>query len=57
MGDEGLDMDAMNICTLASGNAGFPCDADAITGVSLSIGAAGLGLLMIGFLMNKVRGN
>ena len=57
MGDEGLNMEALNVCTLASKNEGFPCSADAITGVSLSIGAAGLGLLMIGFLMNKVRGN
>ena len=48
--------DILNYCEVESGVTGFPCDANAITAVSLGLAAAGLGLLMVGWLMKKVSG-
>ena len=44
----------VNFCELESGVTGFPCNADAITAVSVGLGAAGLGVLMVVWLMSKV---
>lgn len=45
----------LNICSIESGNPGFPCDSSAIAAVSLGLAAAGVGLLMVAFLMAKLR--
>eukprot|EP00591_Stephanopyxis_turris_P000530 CAMPEP_0195525808 /NCGR_PEP_ID=MMETSP0794_2-20130614/26438_1 /TAXON_ID=515487 /ORGANISM="Stephanopyxis turris, Strain CCMP 815" /LENGTH=766 /DNA_ID=CAMNT_0040656347 /DNA_START=31 /DNA_END=2331 /DNA_ORIENTATION=- len=46
----------MNICALSSGgNTEFPCNADAITIVSLSLAASGLAMIMVLFLMIRLK--
>jgi hypothetical protein len=42
-------------CLEATGVEGFPCNVDAITAVSLSIGASLISLIFVCFLTNKVR--
>jgi hypothetical protein len=49
-----IDVDGIDACFRASGEIGFPCNADPIIVVILSIGAGVLSLFMVFYLMRKV---
>jgi len=40
-----------NVCAVASGQTGFPCDVNAITGVSLGIAGAACALIFVNFFL------
>lgn len=48
-------MSAAIMEAFCDGRTTFPCDSNTITAVSVGIGAGGVALLFVGFLLNKVR--
>ena len=45
----------VNHCTVSEHRNDFPCDLNAISAMSLGIGAAGAALIFVMFLFNQVR--